>query len=37
MAYQRNMAKGETMRMYYSPEQPRVRQTVAFSAERDGA
>jgi hypothetical protein len=32
MAYQRNMAKGETMRMYYSPEQPQVRQTVALSA-----
>jgi hypothetical protein len=39
MAYQRNMAKGETMRMYYSPEQPQVRQTVALSAnvsERSG-
>ena len=32
MAYQRNMAKGETMRMYYSPEQPQVRQTMALSA-----
>jgi hypothetical protein len=32
MAYQRNMAKGETMRMYYSPEQPQVRQTLALSA-----
>jgi len=32
MAYQRNMAKGETMRLYYSPEQPQVRQTIAFSA-----
>lgn len=32
MAYQRNMAKGETMRMYYSPEQPQVRQTIALSA-----
>jgi hypothetical protein len=30
MAYQRNMAKGETMRLYYSPEQPQVRQTVAL-------
>ncbi len=39
MAYQRNMAKGETMRMYYSPEQPQVRQTMALSAnvmERSG-
>ncbi len=39
MAYQRNMAKGETMRMYYSPEQPQVRQTVALNAnvmERSG-
>jgi hypothetical protein len=32
MAYQRNMAKGETMRMYYSPEPPQVRQTIALSA-----
>jgi hypothetical protein len=32
MAYQRNMAKGETMRLYYSPDQPQVRQTVALSA-----
>ena len=32
MAYQRNMAKGETMRMYYSPEQPQVRQTMALNA-----
>ena len=29
MAYQRNMAKGETMRCAYSPEQPQVRQTIA--------
>jgi len=39
MAYQRNMAKGESMRMYYSPEQPQVRQTIALSAnvmERSG-
>jgi hypothetical protein len=39
MAYQRNMAKGETMRLYYSPEQPQVRQTVALNAnvmERSG-
>ena len=32
MAYQRNMAKGESMRMYYSPEQPQVRQTISLSA-----
>ncbi len=32
MAYQRNMAEGELMRFYYSPEQPQVRQTVALSA-----
>ncbi len=32
MAYQRNMAKGESMRMYYSPEQPQVRQTIAIKA-----
>ncbi len=32
MAYQRNMAEGESMRFYYSPEQPQVRQTVALSA-----
>ncbi len=32
MAYQRNMAKGELMRLYYSPEQPQVRQTVAINA-----
>jgi hypothetical protein len=32
MAYQRNMAKGETMRLYYSPDQPQVRQTLALSA-----
>ena len=39
MAYQRNMAKGETIRMYYSPEQPQVRQTIALTAnvmERSG-
>jgi hypothetical protein len=39
MAYQRNMAKGETMRLYYSPDQPQVRQTVSLSAnvmERNG-
>ncbi len=32
MAYQRNMAKGESMRLYYSPEQPQVRQTIALNA-----
>jgi hypothetical protein len=32
MAYQRNMAKGETMRLFYTPEQPEVRQTVALTA-----
>lgn len=32
MAYQRNMARGESMRLYYSPEQPRVRQTVVLTA-----
>jgi hypothetical protein len=32
MAYQRNMAEGESMRFFYSPEQPQVRQTVALSA-----
>jgi hypothetical protein len=39
MAYQRNMAKGETMRLYYSPDQPQVRQTFALNAnvmERNG-
>lgn len=32
MAYQRNMAKGESMRFYYSPEQPQIRQTLALNA-----
>jgi hypothetical protein len=32
MAYQRNMAKGETMRFFFSPDQPQVRQTVALQA-----
>lgn len=32
MAYQRNMAKGETMRLYYSPDQPRIDGTVMLSA-----
>src|SRR5204862_5335080 len=39
MAYQRNMAKGETMRLYYSPDQPQMRQTVTLHAnvmERSG-
>jgi hypothetical protein len=39
MAYQRNMVKGETMRLYYSPDQPQVRQTVTLHAnvmERNG-
>lgn len=32
MAYQRNMAKGETMRLYYRPDQPRIRQTLTLHA-----
>jgi hypothetical protein len=32
MAYQRNMAKGAAMRLYYSPEQPQVNQTITFNA-----
>ncbi|MFN0051225.1 MAG: hypothetical protein ACKV0T_03485 [Planctomycetales bacterium] len=32
MAYQRNMAKGETMRLFYSPDQPQMRQTIALHA-----
>jgi hypothetical protein len=32
MAYQRNMAKGETMRLYYVPDQPKMNQTVALHA-----
>ncbi len=32
MAYQRNMAEGERIRFFYSPEQPQVRQTVSFNA-----
>jgi hypothetical protein len=32
MAYQRNMVKGETMRLYYAPDQPLVRQTLALHA-----
>lgn len=39
MAYQRNMAKGESMRLYYAPDQPQMRQTVSLHAtvmERSG-
>jgi hypothetical protein len=32
MAYQRNMAKGETMRLYYIPDQPKMNQTVSLHA-----
>jgi hypothetical protein len=32
MAYQRNMAKGESMRLFYSPEQPERGQTVTLTA-----
>ncbi len=32
MAYQRNMAKGERMRLFYSPEQPEVGQTISLNA-----
>jgi hypothetical protein len=32
MAYQRNMAKGETMRLFYAPDQPRADQSVALHA-----
>ncbi len=32
MAYARNMAKGETMRFYYSPDQPLVRRSVLLRA-----
>ena len=32
MAYQRNMAKGETMRLYYAPDQPKMNQTLALHA-----
>jgi hypothetical protein len=32
MAYQRNMAKGETMRLYYVPDQPRMNQTLVLHA-----
>ena len=39
MAYQRNMAKGETMRLYYVPDQPRMNQVLSLHAnvmERSG-
>jgi hypothetical protein len=39
MAYQRNMAKGETMRLFYAPDQPSMNQTLALHAnvmERSG-
>ena len=32
MAYQRNMNKGETMRLYYVPDQPKMNQTVSLQA-----
>ena len=32
MAYQRNMAVGETMRLSYRPEQPQTDETVSFRA-----
>lgn len=32
MAYRRHMAAGESMRLYYTPDQPGVRQTVALTA-----
>ena len=32
MAYQRNMAKGETIRFFYSPDQPSVGQTLSLKA-----
>jgi hypothetical protein len=32
MAYRRNMAKGETMRLYYSPDQPQIDGTLSLSA-----
>lgn len=32
MAYQRNMAEGETMRLFYTPDQPQRRQTMSLSA-----
>ena len=32
MAYQRNMARGETMRLYYAPDQPQLKQSLALNA-----
>ena len=32
MAYQRNMAKGESMRLHYTPDQPQLRQTISMHA-----
>lgn len=32
MAYQRNMAKGESMRLYYSPDQPHLDRQLALNA-----
>lgn len=32
MAYQRNMAKGETMRLFYTPDQPQLRETLTLTA-----
>ncbi|WP_168563911.1 hypothetical protein [Crateriforma spongiae] len=32
MAYQRNMARGDSMRFYYSPDQPSRRQTMSLTA-----
>jgi hypothetical protein len=32
MAYQRNMAKGETMRLYYVPDQPKMHQVLTLHA-----
>ncbi len=32
MAYQRNMAKGESMRLYYSPDQPHLDRQIALNA-----
>ena len=32
MAYRRHMAQGESMRLYYAPDQPSMRQTLALTA-----
>ena len=37
MAYQRNMAKGETMRLYYVPDQPQAEPDAGAARQRDGA